>query len=251
MDRLGYAAASGMRAAMARQTAVANNLANVNTVGFRGDLSSARSLFIRAAGVGVPGVATRAMVSEEVLSADMAPGAFNHTGRGMDIALQGDALLSVQAANGDEAYTRRGDLKINDSGLITTGEGTPVLGDGGPITLPPHDDVAIDHDGTIRIVPAGAPRSQMVVVDRLKLVSPAGSQTVKGIDGLFRVRDGGALPADPLARLESETLEGSNVNASTALIQMIETSRSWDNQVKMLASAKEIDTDASKLMSID
>ncbi|HEX8447354.1 MAG TPA: flagellar basal body rod protein FlgF [Sphingomonas sp.] len=251
MDRLGYAAASGMRAAMARQTVVSNNLANANTIGFRGDLSNSRALYIQAKGVGVPGVTSRAMASEEVVSANMAEGAFNHTGNPLDIAMQGDALLTVQADDGQEAYTRRGDLQINDSGLLTNGEGKPVLGEGGPITLPPNDKVAIDHDGTIRIVPAGAPPTTMVVVDRLKLVSPAGSQVVKGLDGLFRVRNGGALPTDPEAKLESETLEGSNVNASLALVEMIEASRSWDNQVKMLASAKEIDTDASKLMAVD
>ena len=241
MDRLGYAAASGMRAAMARQTTIANNLANANTTGFRGDRSASRALYIQSTG-STPGLTARAMASEELLSSDMTQGAFNHTGRATDIALQGETLLAVQASDGDEAYTRRGDLQIGDSGLVTNGDGTPVLGEQGPITLPPHDAVAIDAQGTIRIVPAGQPATAQVVVD---------SAIVKGTDNLFRVRGGGTLPSDPDAKLVTETLEGSNVNASIALVEMIESSRSWDSQVKMLASAKEIDTDATRLMSLD
>jgi len=185
------------------------------------------------------------------MTSDMTQGAFSHTGRGLDVALQGETLLAVQAADGEEAYTRRGDLQVSDSGLVTNGDGTPVLGEGGPITLPPYDAVRVDEQGVIRIVPAGQPSTVQVQVDRLKLVSPVGSSVVKGADNLFRVRGGGALPADPEAKLATETLEGSNVNASTALVEMIESSRSWDAQVKMLASAKEIDTDATKLMSLD
>lgn len=250
MDRLGYSAASGMRAAMARQTTIANNLANANTVGFRGDRSAARALYIQSSG-STPGMTARAMASEELMTSDMTQGAFSHTGRGLDVALQGETLLAVQAADGEEAYTRRGDLQVSDSGLVTNGDGTPVLGEGGPITLPPYDAVRVDEQGVIRIVPAGQPSTVQVQVDRLKLVSPVGSSVVKGADNLFRVRGGGALPADPEAKLATETLEGSNVNASTALVEMIESSRSWDAQVKMLASAKEIDTDATKLMSLD
>jgi flagellar basal-body rod protein FlgF len=250
MDRLGYSAASGMRAAMARQTTIANNLANANTIGFRGDRSATTALYIHSTGA-KGGMTPRAMASEELMTSDMTQAAFNHTGRALDVAMQGDALLTVQAADGDEAYTRRGDLQISDSGLLTNGDGTPVLGEGGPITLPPHDDIRIDAQGVIRIVPAGQPNTTLVQVDRLKLVSPVGSAIVKGVDNLFRVRGGGALPADPEATVATETLEGSNVNASTALIEMIDASRSWDAQVKMLASAKDIDADATRLMSLD
>jgi flagellar basal-body rod protein FlgF len=231
---------------MARQTAVSNNLANANTAGFRADMSAARALWTQGAGVGA-----RAMASEEVIAADMRGGAITETGRALDVALEGDALLTVQADNGDEAYTRRGDLAVSQSGLLTTGDGTPVLGEQGPITLPPYDDIKIDAEGTIQIVPAGGEKGQMQVVDRLKLVSPVGSSISKGMDGLFRVTGGGALPGDPQARLKTESLEGSNVNASLALVEMIDASRAWDTQVKLLTTAREMDTDAAKLMSLD
>ncbi|MDB5718848.1 MAG: flagellar basal-body rod protein FlgF [Sphingomonas bacterium] len=230
---------------MSRQSATANNLANANTVGFRADISAAQTLWQRGAGL-----QSRALSSEETLSADMREGAVSQTGRSLDVALQKDALLSVQADNGEEAYTRRGDLKITETGLLINGDGAPVLGEGGPITVPPHDSISIDAQGRISIVPEGGDPKTPQDLDRLKLVSPAGSNIVKALDGLFRVKGGGALPSDPDAKLVSGALEGSNVNTSQALIDMIESSRAWETQVKMLATAKDIDTDAAQLMRL-
>jgi flagellar basal-body rod protein FlgF len=245
MDRLIYTALSGMRGAMSRQTVTANNLANTNTVGFRAELDSARSLWVRGAGL-----QTRAPVSEEVTGADMSAGSISHTGRELDVAMTGDALLTVQAEDGSEAYTRRGDLQVAASGVLTTGDGRPVLGDSGPITIPPADSVRIAEDGAIWIVPAGGDASQPQQVDRLKLVSPAGSHVAKALDGLFRQTDGGTLPSDPQARIIPASLESSNVNTSQTLIDMIEASRSWDMQLQLVTSAREMDTSAADLMRL-
>lgn len=245
MDRLAYASISAMRTAMARQATTAHNLANVNTPGFRADMAEAQTLWERG-----PGLGTRALSSEETVSADMRQGAISHTGKPLDVALQGDAMLTVQAADGEEAYTRRGDLQVSDQGLLTTGDGRIVVGEGGPITIPPNAQVSISAQGKISIVPAGGDAKDLTEVDTLKLVSTTGSNTVKGTDNLFRVRGGGVLPADPDARLTAGAIEGSNVNASEALIQMIEAGRSWDTQVKMLGQAKELDTDAAQLMRL-
>lgn len=245
MDRLVHTSLSALRGAMSRQAATANNLANANTVGFRAEIAAAQSLWVQG-----QGSHARATASQEVLAADMRGGATTETGRDLDVALEGDAFLSVTALNGDEAYTRRGDLQVADSGLLTTGDGRPVLGEGGPITLPAADKINIDRDGRIWIVPLGGDPSQPLEVDRLKLASPAGSDVVKGLDGLFRVRGGGALPGDPEARLTSGALEGSNVEPTLALVEMIEASRSWDTQMKLITTAREIDTSAAELMRL-
>jgi flagellar basal-body rod protein FlgF len=245
MDRLIHTALSGMRGSMARQTVTANNLANANTVGFRAEMQSARSLWVRGDGFGA-----RAPVSEEVTGADMSAGSISHTGRDLDVAMTGDALLTVQAEVGSEAYTRRGDLQVAATGVLTTGDGRPVLGDGGPITIPPADSIRIAEDGAIWIVPQGGDANQPQQIDRLKLTSPAGSRIAKGLDGLFRVQGGGALPSDPQARLISSSLEGSNVNTSQTLIDMIEASRSWDMQLQLVTSAREMDTSAADLMRL-
>jgi flagellar basal-body rod protein FlgF len=245
MDRLIYTALSGMRGAMARQTTTANNLANANTTGFRAEMSSAQALWLRGAGL-----QSRVETSQQVVAADMAPGSVTDTGRELDVAMQGDALLAVQAEDGSEAYTRRGDLQVGPTGVVTTGDGHPVLGEGGPLTLPPADSVRIAQDGAIWIVPTGGDPNQPQQVDRLKLATPAGSRIQKGIDGLFRVADGGALPSDPDARLTPHSLEGSNVNTSQTLVDMIEASRAWDMQLQIVTQAREMDTSAADLMRL-
>jgi flagellar basal-body rod protein FlgF len=245
MDRLVHTSLSALRGAMARQAATANNLANVNTVGFRGEMAAARPLWLRGAGL-----ETRAFAAEEVSGADMRGGTVTETGRDLDVALEGDALLAVQADNGDEAYTRRGDLQISDTGLLTTGEGTPVLGEQGPVTMPPADKVKIEKDGSIWIVPLGGDPNRPQQVERLKLASPTGSDIVKGLDGLFRVRDGGVLPSDPSARLLTGSLEGSNVEATKALVDMMEASRAWETQLKLINTARDLDGSAADLMRL-
>ena len=245
MDRLVYTSLSALRGAMARQASTANNLANANTVGFRAEIANARSLWVEGQGFDA-----RVLSSEEVLSADMTEGTVSETGRPLDVALEGDALLAVQADNGEEAYTRRGDLQLSDTGLLTTGAGNPVLGEQGPVTLPPADSVKIDKDGTIWIVPAGGDPNLPQQVGRLKLTSPVGSNVAKGLDGLFRVVGGGALPADPLARVNSGSLEGSNVNPTKTLVEMVEASRAWDRQLKLITTARELDSATADLMQL-
>jgi flagellar basal-body rod protein FlgF len=245
MDRLIYSSLSAMKAAMARQATTANNLANVNTSGFRAEMTSSQALWMKG-----DGFDARALTSEEVVSADMTAGTVAESGRSLDVAVQGTAMLAVQSKDGDEAYTRRGDLQVSDSGLLTTGDGLPVLGDGGPITLPPAEKVIIAGDGTISIVPQGGD-GQAQQIDRLKLVQANNTGIAKSLDGLFRVRDGGTLPADPDATVRQGALEGSNVNTSGTLIDMIQASRDWDMQVKMLSTAQDLDKSTTALMQIE
>ncbi len=245
MDRLIHTALSGMRGAMSRQTVIANNLANANTTGFRAEMSAARSLWVRG-----PGLNARASASEEVVSANMAAGTVSATGRDLDIAMAGDAMLAVQAEDGSEAYTRRGDLQVAASGLVTTADGRPVLGESGPLTLPPADAIRIGEDGVVWVVPAGGDPNVPQQIDRLKLASPTGSRIRKHVDGLFRVEGNGALPTDPQARIIPRSLEGSNVQTSQALIEMIEASRSWETQVQMITQVRDMDTAAADLMRL-
>jgi flagellar basal-body rod protein FlgF len=247
MDRLIYTSLSAMQALMRKQTVTANNLANVNTVGFRGDMTHSEAVYL---GNGGSNVAATVQAADTDDSADMASGANNQTGRDLDVSMNGDALIAVQAPDGTEAYTRRGDLQISDSGVLSTGDGLPVMGDGGPITLPPADKVTIDKTGQIWVVPQGGDANAPTALEHLKMVSATGSKISKGEDGLFHVVNGGTLPSDPKARLTTGALEGSNVNVTKTLTDMIEASRSWETQVKMLAGAKEMDTSTAQLMEM-
>ena len=245
MDRLIYTSLTAMRGSMARQTAIANNLANANTPGFRADLAEAQTVWLESQQLN-----TRAFLSEEVQAADMKTGTVVATGRDLDIALSGDSMLAVQAKNGEIGYTRRGDLMLSSTGLLTTGDGRPVQGVQGPMTLPPSDAINIDDQGRVSIVPVGGDATQPQQWDQLLLVSPAGSDVVKGVDGLFRVRGGGTLPSDPDARVITRSLENSNVSATEALVEMIEASRSWDTQLKLLNDARDMDAATADLMSL-
>ncbi len=245
MDRLIYTSLAAMRGSMSRQTAIANNLANAQTPGFRADIANAQSLWLDSGGLDA-----RAMASEEVLGADMKAGTVTQTGRDLDIAMQGDALLVVQAKNGEEAYTRRGDLQLSPSGLLTTGDGNPVQGTQGPVTIPPADAINIDQEGRVWIVPQGGDPENPQEVDRLRLATPTGSNIAKGLDGLFRVKGGGILPDDPEARLLTRSIEGSNVTATAALVEMIAASRSWDTQLKLVSDARDMDSATANLMQL-
>lgn len=245
MDRLIYTSLSGMRGSMSRQTATAHNLANAQTPGFRGDLAEAQSLWL-----GGQGLNTRSMGSEEVIGADMRSGTVSMTGRDLDIAMEGEAMLMVQAPNGEMGFTRRGDLQITATGLITTGDGHPVQGVQGPLVVPPSDSVRIDQEGRVWAVPIGGDAENPVEVDRLRLVTPTGSNIVKGLDNLFRVRGGGLLPDDPEARIVTRSIEGSNVSATSALVEMIEASKSWDNQLELISNARDMDSASAGLMQL-
>ena len=133
---------------------------------------------------------------------------------------------------------------------MTTGDGHIVLGEQGPISIPPADKIEIKRDGAIWIVPTGGDPNQPQQVDRLKIASPVGSDIVKGLDGLFRVRGGGALPADTNPRVLAGSLEGSNVEATKALVDMIEASRAWETQLKLINTARELDGSGADLMRL-
>ena len=245
MDRLIWTAVSGMSASMARQRMIANNMANSQTIGFRAELMVAAPVTVKG-----PQLETRALTDAAVRGARMDQGVVSETGRALDVALNGEALLGVQAENGDEAYTRRGDLSLTPAGLLVNGDGRPVLGEGGPISIPPGSEVSIAPDGAVLVRDAATPDAPLAQADKLKLASPAGSKIAKGLDGLFRVEGGGVLPADAEARLTGGALEQSNVRPSQVLVEMIEAQRLYDMRTKLIATAKELDEGGASLMRL-
>ncbi|MEH6789195.1 flagellar basal-body rod protein FlgF [Parasphingorhabdus sp.] len=245
MDKLAYTAVNAMKSLMNRQATIANNMANSDTVGFKADMVSAKAQYVNG-----PGHDSRAMAVDRDMQGDMNGGAVSQTGRPLDVAFEGDAMLAVQAADGKEAYTRRGDLQIGPSGAMLTGDGFPVLGESGPVTLPPADRVDIGADGTISFVPVGGDPTQPQQLGRLKLVSTTGSELSKGSDSLFHVADNGVLPVDDNAKVVSGALEQSNVNMTSALVDMIETSRAWETQARLLKMTEDLDSDGAGVMSL-
>jgi len=245
MDRLLFVAASGLRRIAQAQEVNANNLANASTVGFQADLTRARALYLNG-----PYYPDRVFAATESPAVDFAKGSIRQTGRELDVAVNGQGWIAVQAPDGSEAYTRRGDLRISPEGLLETGNGLPVLGDGGPIIIPPYQKLDIGSDGTVSVQPLGQQAAGLAVIGRIKLVSPRPEDLVKGGDGLLRRRDG--LPAEPSAgvSLVSGALESSNVSLVESLTEMIALSRRFEAQVKLLDAAKRNDEASSRLMNI-
>jgi flagellar basal-body rod protein FlgF len=245
MDKMVYIAMTGAKEVMLAQAINSNNLANLNTTGFRADLASFQPA--PAPGEGFPSRINATVSGTQV---NMTTGPLLATGRELDVAMSGDGLITVQAPDGGEAYTRAGNLTINSSGILTTAAGYPVMGNGGPIAIPPNEKLDIGADGTITILPVGQAANSLAVVDRIKLVKAPEEGMVKTPDGLLRSRSGEPLAADGSATLQSGVLEASNVNAIDALTTMIELSRHYDAQIKLLKAAQDNDASATQLLRI-
>jgi len=245
MDRMLYVAMTGAKQTMLAQAANTNNLANANTTGFRADFAAFRSMPVFG-----PGHPSRAYSMTERPGTDFEAGPINATGRNLDVAIRDKGFLAVQGVDGTEGYTRSGYLRVSDGGLLTTASGLPVIGDGGPISIPPASDIQIASDGTVSILPEGAEVGNEEVVARIKLVNPDETQLFKGLDGLIRQKNGEAAPADAQVRVVTGSLEGSNVNISEALVNMIDLARHYEMQVKMMNSADKNAESTSQLMRL-
>ena len=245
MDRMIFIAMSGAKEIMTAQTINANNLANASTTGFKADFQS--SLSQPVYGSVLP---SRVYTSTEDAGVDFNPGSIISTGRELDIAINGQGWIAVQTADGNEAYTRAGDLRIDNLGRLMTGAGHSVLGNGGPIAMPPHAKLVIGTDGTISIQPLGQPASTMAVVDRIKLVDPPTEELEKGSDGLLHIASGQSAEADASVSMVSGSLESSNVNTVSAMVRMIELARQYETHIKLMSAAESNDEASAQIMRV-
>ena len=246
MDRLIYTAMTGAKHAFMQQAGTANNLANASTIGFK-----AQEHRFRAVPVLGEGMPTRAFVVDASVSDVLEEGPLMFTGRNLDIAVNGKGWIAVQLPDGSEAYTRAGSLDVDVTGLLQTKSGYTVQGDGGPINIPPDNTIEIAPDGTVSVVPTFGTPNNTNAIGRIKLVNPPEADLVRGADGLFRLRSGEAAPADERVTLASGTLEGSNVNVTDSMINLISLSRQFEMQVKMLQTADTNAQRADQLLSLN
>ncbi|MBL1277401.1 MAG: flagellar basal-body rod protein FlgF [Ectothiorhodospiraceae bacterium] len=245
MDRMLYIAMSGAKQTMLAQGANSNNMANANTAGFRADLASFRSMPVYG-----PGAPTRVYAMAERAGIDSSSGTVIPTGRALDVAIKDSGWIAIQSPDGSEAYTRAGNFKLGAGGILSTRSGYPVLGNGGPIALPPAEKIEIGTDGTISIRGIGQSASTLTVIDRIKLVNIKGDDLVKGADGLIRTMDGQDAVADASVNLIAGALESSNVSAVESMVSMITLARHYEAQVKMMKAAEDMDSASSELLSI-
>ncbi len=245
MDKLIYTAMSGAKHLFERQAAIANNLANAVSSGYRAEEHRLRA--VPVTGGTLP---TRVLAVDASVATDFTPGPLAQTGRDLDVAVQGQGWLALALPDGTEAYTRNGSLEVSVNGVLQTRSGIPVQGDGGPISIPPDNAISVGADGIISLKPSSGAQNTVTQVGTLKLVNPPEAELVRGADGLFRLRDGSAAPADPNVQVAAGYLEGSNVNVVDQLVSMISLSRQFETQLKLLSTAEQNDRLAAQLLAI-
>jgi flagellar basal-body rod protein FlgF len=245
MDRLIYTAMSGAKHILEQQATNSHNLANASTTGFRAQLDSFRAVPVLG-----PGMPTRTFVVDATVGSDFAPATIQHTGRDLDVAIQGEGWFAVETLDGNEAYTRNGAFRLNENGVLQTQNGLNVIGDGGPITLPPGVSVAIAKDGTISTIDPANPGVPPTAIGRLKLVNPPQEDMARGEDGLFRRRDGAVAPEDANVTVAGGALESSNVNVVDAMVNMISLARQFDLHMNMMKNAENNATKAGQLLAL-
>ena len=243
MDRLVYTAMTGAKHILEQQATTSHNLANASTTGFRAQLDSFRA--VPVIGGELP---TRAFVVDATVGTDFSTGSMQSTGRELDIGIQGKGWLVVQKDDGTEAYTRHGSLKLSENGVLQTQSGLNVVGDGGPITIPPEVSIAIAKDGTVSTVPSGTKPSAVQIIGRLKLVNPPEENLVRGDDGLFKTKDSVPADADANVSVAGGMLEGSNVNVVEAMVSMINLARQFEMQMKLITNAESNASKASQIL---
>ena len=239
MDKFIFTAVSGAQRTLQAQQVRANNLANADTPGFRANIELASSQAL--AGYGYDDVHLSRTEADAVSTRN---GTVRDTGRPLDVAVNGNGYLAVEWNEG-EAYTRAGAIAIDANGALSV-NGRPLLGEGGPIVLPPHTAVDIAGDGTISIMPEGGTVTQ--IIDRLRLVSAEGNQLAKNEAGLIVTRDGEPLALDPNVTVRGRALEGSNVSAVEEMVAVMSLNRSFEMQMKMFKASDSMNESGNRLL---
>jgi flagellar basal-body rod protein FlgF len=244
MDRMIYTAMTGAKHILEQQATTAHNLANATSTGFKAQVDS-----FRAVPVISEGLPTRAFVVDATVGADFNPGSIQATNRDLDVAIQGKGWLVVQRPDGSEGYTRNGSLKVSENGLLETATGLTVMGDGGPISIPPDVAISIAKDGTVSSVSNGTLPGPSNAIGRLKLVNPPEEDLIRSADGTFTTKNGSA-EVDANVNVVSGALESSNVNVVDAMVNMISLARQFETQMKLVQSAENNANKASQLLSM-
>ncbi|MCX7898462.1 MAG: flagellar basal-body rod protein FlgF [Rhodocyclaceae bacterium] len=248
MDRLIYTAMTGATGVLSRQAAIAHNLANLATPGYKAEEHRLRAVHVLTHNQ-PPALPTRAFAVDASTHTDFSEGALHHTGNPLDLAVKGRGFIALAMPDGTEAYTRAGALEISENGILQTKRGIPVMGDGGVITIPPDSRVAIEADGTISVVPETGAQNTVNAVGRIKLVQPEERELVRGADGLFRLANGEAAPLAENVRIATGYLEMSNVNPVAEMVAMISAARQFELQMRMLTTAEQNDRAATQVLA--
>lgn len=245
VDTALFVGMTGARQSMHSLRVISNNLANANTIGFRADYET-----IKTVPTNKNKMQTRIYSTPDKTYSDFKQGPMVETGGDLDIAINGRGFIAVQTKEGKEAFTRAGNLQITKDGLVVTGKGDMVLGNNGVITIPPAARISIGERGTISVQPLGQSPNELTTLGNIKLVDIPYNQLHKGVDGLFYMEDGASsLPSNSI-KITSGALEGSNVDPVRALSELIDISRQFEMHTKMMKSIEDNSGKSNQLLNI-
>ena len=251
MDRLAFNAAAAINEMRTGRQMTTNELANVATPGFKRSFESAM-MTLKVQGAGFESrLQPQAFASDNI---NMKPGVIIKTGRDLDVAMDAQTVMGVTAPNGELAFTRRGDLKLNGKGVLEMGTGALVRGQSGsPITIPPGFFVKISKDGSIYATnPTQVGVAAPVLIDKILLRDASQVSLERREDSLYKIVGKPANEDIPLtgnlATLTPETLEGSNVNAMEVMVKLMDQSRSFEMQVNVIKQNKDVDESGGTMM---
>jgi len=243
IDRFAFTAMTGAKHAMGQLATTTHNMANLQTPGLREMLSMFRAVPVDGASAD-----SRAFVVDSTPGADWTPGSVSPTGNPLDVAIQDKGLFVVRRGDGQEAYTRSGKFHLDAQGFLVTTAGLNVLDDQGSEIQIPEDsyDIQILANGTVRVTLPG----QMLdtTVARLKLVNPMPHTLERLPDGLYGSTE--ELEASDDVKVLQGSIEGSNVNAAQAMVQMIAQNRLFDLNIRLIQAAEQNSKSAGTLMSL-
>jgi len=244
MDKALFVGMGGQKNSLDQMAILSNNLANINTPGFRADYEVMKSHHINGQS---DGMETRVLASVGKSYTDFAKGPVFRTERDLDLAIVDKGMFAIQSKTGKEGYTRAGNFNLTPDGFLTTASGEMVMGKTGVIKLPPAERVKIGQDGTVSVKPMG--EIDYVTIGQLKLVNPDLQQLEKGHDGLFYMPEGSRVESDQIVTVDAGALEGSNVNAVETLVHLIDISRQYETHTNLIKSLSEQASHSNKLLN--
>lgn len=243
MDRMLYLISNNADRLVYAQSVSANNLANVNTTGFKSDLNEITNINYDADTLN-----TRIYSAALPSITDFNPGALIQTGNSLDIAIKDKGFFSVLNREGEEGYTRVGNFYQTQEGTLMTGKDLPVLGEGGPISIPPASKIEIAQDGTISYIPLSSTDNMSVKLDRLKLVLPDQKLLTKNEDGLFYLPNKETAEANSAVTISSGFLESSNVNPVLEMTNIIQLARQFEISMKLIQTAEDMEESSARIL---
>ena len=253
MDRLVFSSLASISDPSAR-TQLNNEIANMSTTGFKKSFMNAST----AMKVSGPGFDTRYQPTKSNQDRiALAAGPVLHTGNKLDVAMNGSTVMAITGTNGELAYTRRGDLRVNSMGLLETGAGQAVRGQNGAISVPPGFSMTITEDGSVFATnPAGPATAPPTLVGRIMLRDASETKLQRRLDGLFepvgaKGSEGREITnGKETASLIPQSLEGSNVSPYESMVRLMEMNRSYEQSIKMIQEAKSVDESGTQLLKV-